>query len=158
MEGCSREAMERTARSGHLEVAKLLHDIGATCTSTAVHLAQVHGHHDVFHFLNAMYPGKVGIPSYSTISTHGSPGMSLFLFMMMQASPALELEFRFSKGFGSATIANVQKRKRVVAVCIMLLHRTPRTTTNAIGPQDPKTTTNPQGKACGNHFFSASDF
>ncbi|CAM9405904.1 unnamed protein product [Ectocarpus sp. 6 AP-2014] len=58
LEGCSREAMERAARNGHLEVVKLLHDIGATCTSTAVHLAQVHGHHGVYRFLNAMYPGK----------------------------------------------------------------------------------------------------
>lgn len=59
LEGCSRGAMERAARNGHLEVVKLLHDIGATCTSTAVHLAQVHGHHGVYRFLNAMYPGKV---------------------------------------------------------------------------------------------------
>ncbi|CAB1106367.1 unnamed protein product [Ectocarpus sp. CCAP 1310/34] len=58
LEGCSREAMERAARNGHLEVVKLLHDRGATCTSTAVHLAQVHGHHGVYRFLNAMYPGK----------------------------------------------------------------------------------------------------
>ena len=59
LEGCSREAMERAARNGHLEVVKLLHEIGATCTSTALHLAQVHGHHDVYRFLNTMYPGKV---------------------------------------------------------------------------------------------------
>lgn len=58
-EGCSREAMERTARNGHLEVVKFLHDIGATCTSTAIHLAQVHGHNEVHQFLNTMYPGKV---------------------------------------------------------------------------------------------------
>lgn len=51
--------MERTARNGHLEVVKLLHDIGATCTPTAIHLALVHGHHDVYHFLNTVYPGKV---------------------------------------------------------------------------------------------------
>lgn len=51
--------MERTAKSGHLEVVKLLYDMGATCTSTAIHLAQVHGHHDVYRFLNASCPGKV---------------------------------------------------------------------------------------------------
>eukprot|EP00752_Nemacystus_decipiens_P007448 g6657.t1 len=57
-EGCSREAMERAARNGHLDVVEFLHDIGATCTSTAIHLAQVHGHHEVYHLLNTMYPGK----------------------------------------------------------------------------------------------------
>ncbi len=51
--------MERAARNGHLEVVKLLHEIGATCTSTALHLAEVHGHHDVYRFLNTVYPGKV---------------------------------------------------------------------------------------------------
>lgn len=51
--------MERATRGGHLEVVKLLHEIGATCTSIAVHLAKVHGHHDVYRFLNTTYPGKV---------------------------------------------------------------------------------------------------
>ncbi|CAN0095141.1 unnamed protein product [Scytosiphon promiscuus] len=57
-EGCSTEAMERATRGGHLEVVKLLHELGATCTSIALHLAKVHGHHNVYQFLNKMYPGK----------------------------------------------------------------------------------------------------
>lgn len=63
MEGCSREAMERAARNGHLEVVKLLHQAGAPCSSAAIHLAHVHGHYNIYHLLNALYPGKVCIPS-----------------------------------------------------------------------------------------------
>ena len=51
--------MERSARNGHLEVVKLLHQAGASCTAAAIHLAHVHGHHDIYHLLNAMHPGKV---------------------------------------------------------------------------------------------------
>lgn len=51
--------MERAARSGHLEVVKLLHDMRVPCTAAAIHLAHVHGHQEVYNFLNNMYPGKV---------------------------------------------------------------------------------------------------
>lgn len=51
--------MERAARNGHLEVVKLLHQAGAPCSAAAIHLAQVHGHRNIYHLLNALYPGKV---------------------------------------------------------------------------------------------------
>ncbi|CAN0285764.1 unnamed protein product [Ascophyllum nodosum] len=58
VEGCSREALEGAARNGHLEVVRLLHDIRVPCTATAIHLAYLHGHMDVYNFLGDMYPDK----------------------------------------------------------------------------------------------------
>ena len=66
MEGCSREALEGAARNGHLEVVRLLHDIRVPCTATAIHLAYLHGHMDVYNFLGDMYPDKVGVPTRGT--------------------------------------------------------------------------------------------
>lgn len=59
--------MERAARNGHIEVVKLLHDMGVPCTSAAIHLAEMHEHYDVSTFLNAMYPGKVKTKTKNTV-------------------------------------------------------------------------------------------
>lgn len=118
LEGCSREAMERTARNGHLAVVHLLHDIGATCTSTAVHLAQVHGHHDVFHFLNAMYPGKaskvfVHVPDKFATLTTIIPYCSCIrwyvrIFGVCFPPTCSKYSILYTKGVGSVTTASAE--------------------------------------------------